>query len=227
MIAEVGAWRNMLDPGRAETGRQSALCYRAAGAGGSGRGAVLCRHRRLLQPHGLVRRRIRRISRGSFSTRPSRIAARSSTRSSRRATTFSIEMMGWSLPDGPDTYLKLIRRSTGPAFAVHMDVCNGINSPDALLSQRASSSRSASRNSGSGSFPATRRTSRGFRSTTSTSGRSFPASGKLTTRRICASSSKLPVDAPLMLEHLQTADEYSEGRNHIRSVGDRIGIRFA
>src|SRR6266487_1361226 len=47
-----------------------------------------------------------------------------------RATTFSIEMMGWSLPDGPDSYLKLIRAVDRPAFAVHMDVCNGVNSPD-------------------------------------------------------------------------------------------------
>ena len=39
-------------------------------------------------------------------------------------------MMGWSLPDGPDAYLKLIRAVDRPAFAVHMDVCNGINSPD-------------------------------------------------------------------------------------------------
>jgi hypothetical protein len=39
--------------------------------------------------------------------------------------------------------------------------------------------------------------------------------------------SKLPVDAPLMLEHLQNADEYTEGREYIRSVGSRIGIRFA
>ncbi len=46
-----------------------------------------------------------------------------------RATKFSIEMMGWSLPDGPDSYLKLIRAVDRPAFAVHMDVCNGINSP--------------------------------------------------------------------------------------------------
>src|SRR5436190_4856178 len=29
--------------------------------------------------------------------------------------------------------------------------------------------------------------------------------------------------APLMLEHLQTAEEYLEGRDYIRSVGDRIG----
>ncbi len=46
-----------------------------------------------------------------------------------RRTKFTIEMMGWSIPDGPDSYLRLIRAVDRPAFAVHMDVCNGINSP--------------------------------------------------------------------------------------------------
>src|SRR4029077_5985209 len=44
-------------------------------------------------------------------------------------TKFTIEMMGWSLPDGPDAYLKLLRAVDRSGFAVHMDVCNGINSP--------------------------------------------------------------------------------------------------
>ena len=38
-------------------------------------------------------------------------------------------MMGWNLPDGPDAYLELIRAVDRKAFAVHLDVCNGINSP--------------------------------------------------------------------------------------------------
>src|SRR5260370_19314951 len=46
-----------------------------------------------------------------------------------RRTKFTIEMMGWSVPDGPDSYLKLIKAVDRPAFGVHMDVCNGINSP--------------------------------------------------------------------------------------------------
>src|SRR5215467_4219515 len=46
-----------------------------------------------------------------------------------KRTKFTIEMMGWSIPDGPDSYLRLIRAVDRPAFAVHMDVCNGINSP--------------------------------------------------------------------------------------------------
>lgn len=30
-----------------------------------------------------------------------------------------------------------------------------------------------------------------------------------------------------MLEHLQTAQEYDEGRLYIRKVGDEMGLRFA
>lgn len=30
-----------------------------------------------------------------------------------------------------------------------------------------------------------------------------------------------------MLEHLKTAEEYQEGRDYIRRVGDRIGVPFA
>ena len=52
-------------------------------------------------------------------------------------TTFSIEMMGWNLPDGPDAYLELIRAVDRPSFAVHMDVCNVVNSPARFYSNAA------------------------------------------------------------------------------------------
>ena len=45
-------------------------------------------------------------------------------------TKFSIEMMPWSLPDGPDSYVKLIHAVDRQAFGVHLDVCNVINTPD-------------------------------------------------------------------------------------------------
>ena len=44
-------------------------------------------------------------------------------------TKFTIEMMGWNLPDGPDTYLDLIKAVDRKAFGVHLDVCNGVNCP--------------------------------------------------------------------------------------------------
>jgi len=45
-----------------------------------------------------------------------------------KRTKFTIEMMQWSLPDGPDAYVELIRAVSRPACAVHLDVCNVINS---------------------------------------------------------------------------------------------------
>jgi len=39
--------------------------------------------------------------------------------------------------------------------------------------------------------------------------------------------SMLPVDAPLMLEHLKTAEEYEEGKRYIQKVAAQTGISFA
>jgi sugar phosphate isomerase/epimerase len=54
-----------------------------------------------------------------------------------------------------------------------------------------------------------------------------PGRGQIDYETYLRELSKLRVDAPLMLEHLQTPEEYTEGREHIRAVGARIGIKFA
>ena len=54
-----------------------------------------------------------------------------------------------------------------------------------------------------------------------------PGKGQIDYAEYLRQLSRLPVDAPLMLEHLQTPEEYNEGRDYIRSVGERIGIQFA
>ena len=55
----------------------------------------------------------------------------------------------------------------------------------------------------------------------------LPGKGQVDYATYLRQLSKLPVDAPLMLEHLQTPEEYAEGRDYIRAVGTRIGITFA
>ena len=47
-----------------------------------------------------------------------------------RRAKFCYEVMGWSLPDSPDSYLKMIKAVDRPAFGVHLDPCNLINSPE-------------------------------------------------------------------------------------------------
>jgi sugar phosphate isomerase/epimerase len=37
----------------------------------------------------------------------------------------------------------------------------------------------------------------------------------------------LPQGAPLMLEHLSTAEEYSRARHHIFEVGQKAGLSFS
>ena len=54
-----------------------------------------------------------------------------------------------------------------------------------------------------------------------------PGTGQVDYEAYLREISKLPVDAPLMLEHLQTPEEYDAGRAHIQSVGARIGVAFA
>ncbi len=104
-----------------------------------------------------------------------------------RATKFSIEMMGWSLPDGPDSYLKLIRAVDRP------DAKDLAWIPEYNVH---------------------------FREV-------VPGTGQIDYATYLGELAKLPVDAPLMLEHLQTPEEYTAGRDYIRSVGTRLGVPFA
>jgi sugar phosphate isomerase/epimerase len=54
-----------------------------------------------------------------------------------------------------------------------------------------------------------------------------PGRGKIDYRAYLRELSKLPVDAPLMLEHLKTAEEYEEGKTYIRKVAAETGVSFA
>jgi sugar phosphate isomerase/epimerase len=45
-------------------------------------------------------------------------------------TTFCYEMMAWSLPDSPQACLRMVEAVGRKAFAVHLDPCNLVNSPE-------------------------------------------------------------------------------------------------
>ena len=143
-----------------------------------------------------------------------------------RRTTFSIEMMGWSLPDGPDSYLKLIRAVDRPAFAVHMDVCNGINSPERFYNN-AQFIRDCFATLGKWIVSCHSKDLAWIPEYNVHFKEVIPGKGEIDYATYLRELAKLPIDAPLMLEHLQNADEYTEGREYIRSVGNRISVPFA
>lgn len=143
-----------------------------------------------------------------------------------KRTKFTIEMMGWSVPDGPASYLKLIKAVDRPAFGVHMDVCNGINSPTRFY-----------------------RNAEFIGECFGTLGRwiaschakdlewkvelnvhfveVIPGRGSVDYGAYLRELSKLTADAPLMLEHLKTAEEYEEGKKYIQKIAAENGVTFA
>jgi len=54
----------------------------------------------------------------------------------------------------------------------------------------------------------------------------IPGRGSIDYKAYLEGLSQLPVDAPLMLEHLKTEEEYTEGRNYIKSVAASLGLSF-
>lgn len=143
-----------------------------------------------------------------------------------KRTKFTVEMMGWNLPDGPDAYLRLIRAVDRAAFAVHLDVCNVINSPARFYNSGALIRECFSK---LGPWIASCHAKDlawdvemnvHFREV-------IPGRGEVDYRAYLSELAKLPVDAPLMLEHLKTAEEYDEGRAYIQKVAKEIGVGFA
>ena len=142
-----------------------------------------------------------------------------------KRTKMTLEIMGWSLPDGPDSYLKLIKAIDRKAFGVHLDVCNGINSPVRFYR--------------SGEFIA-----ECFRKLgpyiVSCHAKDLdwvveynvhfveviPGRGQVDYRAYLRELSRLQ-DVPLMLEHLKTAEEYEEGKKYIQKVAQELGLQFA
>jgi len=143
-----------------------------------------------------------------------------------KRTKFTIEMMGWSIPDGPDSYLRLIHAVDRPGFAVHMDVCNGINSPVKFY-QSAEFIRECFRKLGPWIASCHAKDLQWITELNVHFLEVVPGRGEVDYRAYLTELSKLSVDAPLMLEHLKTAEEYDEGKRYIMKVAGELGLAFA
>jgi sugar phosphate isomerase/epimerase len=143
-----------------------------------------------------------------------------------KRTKFTIEMMGWSLPDGPDAYFKLLRAVDRSGFAVHMDVCNGINSP-ARFYRSGEFISECFRKLGPWIVSCHAKDLQWIPEMNVHFVEVVPGRGEVDYRAYLSELSRLPVDAPLMLEHLKTAEEYEEGKRYIRKVGGELGLPFA
>jgi sugar phosphate isomerase/epimerase len=142
-----------------------------------------------------------------------------------RRTRFAIEMMGWTLPSSPDEYLDLIKAVDRRSFAVHMDVCNLINSPYRIYDNE-SVIEEAFEKLGPWVASCHAKDVAWVPGSQVHFKEVIPGTGVLDYATYLRELAKLPGEAPLMLEHLNSAEEYQQGSDYIRSVAREVDISF-
>lgn len=224
-IAEVGAWVNMLDPD-AEKRRKNLEYVTKRLALAEAVGALCCVDiAGSYNPEVWYGPHPKNFSREFFDATVEN-ARKVIDAVKPKRTAFTIEMMGWAIPTGPEEYLRLIEAIDRPAFAVHIDVCNGINSPQRFY------------NNAEFIAECVRKLGKWVRSCHAKDlawlpemsvhfVEVIPGRGEMDYRTYLTELAKLPQQPPLMLEHLKTAEEYKEGADYIRRIGQQSGIAFA
>ncbi len=142
-----------------------------------------------------------------------------------RRTVFTIEMMPWSLPSGPDEYLALIKAVDRKAFGVHLDVCNTMNSPVRVYNN-ASVIRECFAKLGRWIASCHAKDLQWGPGVQMYLQEVVPGTGVIDYKAYLTELSALSVDAPLMLEHLHSEDEYTRGRTYIQGVAQSLGLSF-
>ncbi len=134
-----------------------------------------------------------------------------------RRARFCYELMPYSLPDSPDAALKMLKAVDRKAYAVHLDPCNLVNSPERLYSNTSllnecfdklgpsvASCHAKDVDWGPG-LPVNIREVR-------------PGTGRLDYRTYLERLDRLPQRPPLMLEHLSTAADYDTARQYLQGL---------
>ncbi len=143
-----------------------------------------------------------------------------------RRTKFALEMMGWALPEGPDSYLRLIKAIDRKALGVHIDICNGVNSPERFYNN-AEFTRECFRKLAPWIVSCHAKDLEWKVEFNIHFVEVVPGRGEIDLGAMLSEIARLPVDAPFMMEHLKTAEEYDEGKRHIMKVGAALGLSFA
>jgi sugar phosphate isomerase/epimerase len=142
-----------------------------------------------------------------------------------KRTKFTIEMMPFTFPTGPDDYLKLIKAVDRKSFAVHLDVCNVMNSPERMYNN-ATVIRECFDKLGQWIVSCHGKDLVWEDYVQVCLREVIPGRGQIDYKTYLTELSKLPAGVPLMLEHCKTAEEYDEGRRFVQGVARGLGLSF-
>jgi len=143
-----------------------------------------------------------------------------------KRTKFTIEMMSWCLPDGPDAYLELLHAVDRKGFGVHLDPFNGINRAERYY-HNSEFITECVRKLGPWIVSCHAKDLELLPESNIHLQEVIPGRGRVDYRTYLRELSKLTRDIPLIIEHLKTAEEYEEAAEHLRRIAQEVGIAFA
>jgi sugar phosphate isomerase/epimerase len=140
-------------------------------------------------------------------------------------TYFTLETMPWAYPDSVESYVRLLKAIDRKEFAAHLDPVNLICSPQRYF-RNSELIRECFEKLGPYVKSCHAKDSILLTDLTTHINEVRPGLGNLDYATFLRELSKLR-DVPLMLEHLQTAEEYRQAAEYVRSVANGIGLSFS
>ena len=138
-------------------------------------------------------------------------------------TYYTLETMPWAYPEGPDSYLRLIKAIDRKQCAVHLDPVNIINSLERYY-HSGDLIRDCFAKLGPYMKSCHAKDITLADTLTLHLDETRPGLGGLDYATYLRELDRLDPDVPLMLEHLPSAEEYALGAEHIRSVAKEVGV---
>ena len=141
---------------------------------------------------------------------------------------YCLEPMPWMLPDGPDEYLQLLRDVDRRQFGVHMDYVNMINSPRRFLRANAFIEECFSKLGPYIKSTHIKDSRMHPTRLTTVLEETTPGQGALDFVAILRTLDRwLPADAPILLEHMSTPEEYASAYDYLAARAAEAHVSIA
>jgi len=140
-----------------------------------------------------------------------------------RRTVYALETMPWIYPNSVESYVRLLEAIDRPAFGVHFDPVNLINSPERYFDNAALIQEFVAALGPHIKSVHAKDTLLHSRLTTHLD-EVQPGLGALDYRTLLRTLDPLGPDLPIMLEHLKTAEEYTQAASYVRGIAAEVGV---
>lgn len=138
---------------------------------------------------------------------------------------YTLEPMPWMLPDGPDSYLKLIRDIDRKQFAVHMDYCNMLSSPQRFLNSKAFITECLTKLAPYIKSVHIKDAKMDMKQMPVRIEECPPGQGQLDWAHILKELHRLlPHDMPVLLEHMDKREDYVAAYQHVAAIAKAEGV---